>query len=88
MKKIIVTPNGIQELELTAEEVAQRLQHIGPLLREPKNDAKRQVNTPNFKEMEKMWWTNRRAMYAKYYDMFKSYTYGNYARRMYNTRVI
>lgn len=24
MKKIIVTPNGIQELELTAEEVAQR----------------------------------------------------------------
>ena len=24
MKKIVVTPNGIQELELTAEEVAQR----------------------------------------------------------------
>ena len=33
------------------------------------------VNTPNFSEMMKMWAANRKAMYSKYYNMFKSYYY-------------
>ena len=28
---------------------------------------------PNFEEMKKLWWANRKAQYGKYYDMFKSY---------------
>ena len=78
----------LENLYINGEDVAQRLQIIEQRMRGARNNALSLVNTPNFKEMEKMWWTNRRAMYAKYYDMFKSYTYGNYARRMYNTRVI
>jgi hypothetical protein len=38
--------------------------------------------------MEQLWWTNRRAQYSKYYDMFKAPTVGNYARLNYNTKVI
>jgi hypothetical protein len=38
--------------------------------------------------MEQLWWTNRRAQYSKYYDMFKAPTFGNYARLNYNTKVI
>jgi len=31
------------------------------------------VNTHNFAELQKVWAANRKAQYAKYYDMFKSY---------------
>lgn len=37
------------------------------------------VNTPNFGELKKVWQTNRKAMYSKYYDMFRSYPSGNIA---------
>ena len=33
------------------------------------------VNTPNFSEMKEMWKKNRKAMYHKYYNMFKSYPF-------------
>ena len=47
------------------------------------------INTPNFKEMEKIWWTNRRSQYAKYYDMFKSHIPNNeYYRRAVSNRII
>lgn len=78
----------IENLALNGEDVAQRLQIIIPEYRAARNNALSLVNTPNFKEMEKVWWTNRRAQYSKYYDMFKSYSYGNYARVNFNNRVI
>jgi hypothetical protein len=42
-------------------------------VRVARNQALSLVNTPNFREMAQMWWINRKAMYSKYYDMFKSY---------------
>tara|TARA_R110000868_G_scaffold5241_1_gene32076 strand:+ start:1244 stop:2281 length:1038 start_codon:yes stop_codon:yes gene_type:complete len=70
----------LENLYLNGEDVASRLQVILPELKAARNVALSLVNTPNFKEMEQLWWTNRRAQYAKYYDMFKSHTRGNYAR--------
>lgn len=64
----------LENLAMNGEDVSQRLQLIGPLLREAKNDAMSLVNTPNFKEIHDIWWANRRAQYSKYYDMFKSYS--------------
>ena len=78
----------IENLALNGEDVAQRLQLIIPEYRAARNNALSLVNTPNFKEMEQLWWTNRRAQYGKYYEMFKSYSYGNYARVNFNNRVI
>lgn len=40
-------------------------------LRKAKIDAISFARTPNFKEMHKAWQMNRKAMYMKYYDMFK-----------------
>jgi hypothetical protein len=75
----------IENLALNGEDVAQRLQLIIPEYKAARNNALNLVNTPNFREMEKLWWTNRRAQYFKYYDMFKSYQgyngyYGNFGR--------
>lgn len=78
----------IENLALNGEDVAQRLQILIPDYRTARNQALSLVNTPNFKEMEELWWQNRRAQYAKYYDMFKSYQRGNYARTWNNNRVI
>jgi hypothetical protein len=78
----------IENLALNGEDVAQRLQLIIPDYRAARNQAMSLVNTPNFKEMEELWWQNRRAQYSKYYDMFKSYQRGNYARTWNNNRVI
>jgi hypothetical protein len=77
----------IENLALNGEDVAQRLQLIIPEYKAARNNAISLVNTPNFREMEELWWTNRKAQYAKYYDMFKSYQFGNYARN-WNNRVI
>jgi hypothetical protein len=35
-------------------------------------DAKTIVNTPNFAELKKLFESNRKAQYFKYYDMFRS----------------
>jgi len=78
----------IENLALNGEDVAQRLQIIVPDYRAARNQALSLVNTPNFREMEQIWWTNRRAQYSKYYDMFKSYQTGNYTRNWNNNRVI
>jgi hypothetical protein len=53
--------------------VSQKLQLIEQRLRAARNNALTIVNTPDFAEMYQLWQTNRRAMYARYYDMFKSY---------------
>lgn len=78
----------LENLYINGEDVAQRIQIIEQRVKAARNNALSFINTPNFKEMEQLWWTNRKAMYGKYYDMFKSYSYGNYARRNFNNRVI
>jgi hypothetical protein len=59
---------------MNGEDVAQRLQLIVPKLKAARNQALSLVNTPNFRELQEMWMANRKAMYGKYYDMFKSYS--------------
>ena len=79
-----------ENLFINGEDVAQRMQVIEAKLREARNNAISLVNTPNFKEMEKVWWTNRKAMYGKYYYMFMSHSPNNPYLRRYssNNRII
>lgn len=63
-------------------QAAAKLQLIEQRFRAARNNALSMVNTPNFAEMKQLWEMNRRAQYAKYYDMFKRYrwvpyTWGN-----------
>lgn len=79
----------LENLYMNGEDVAQRMTLIDQRLRVARNAALSLVNTPNFKEMQDLWWTNRRAQYSKYYDMFKSYSPNAAFYRYYgNTRVI
>lgn len=64
----------LENLYLNGEDVTQKISLIEQRLRAARNQAVSLVNTPNFKEMKDLWWANRRAMYGKYYNMFKSYT--------------
>jgi len=50
-----------------------KLEIIEMRYRAARNNALSFVNTPNFGEFKKVWEMNRKAMYARYYDMFKSY---------------
>jgi len=78
-----------ENLFLNGEDVSQRMQVVEARLREARNNALSLVNTPNFREMEKLWWTNRKAMYGKYYYMFESYSPNNpYTRGNTNNRVL
>jgi hypothetical protein len=74
----------LENLFMNGEDVAQRLQLIVPKLKAARNAALSLVNTPNFRELEKLWMSNRKAMYGKYYDMFKSYSPNNIYYRDYN----
>jgi len=62
----------LENLYINGEDVAQRIQLIEGRLKGARNNALSIVNTPDFSEMYKLWQTNRKAQYAKYYDMFKS----------------
>jgi hypothetical protein len=64
----------MENLYLNGEDVAQRMQLIEQRLRAARNQALSVVNTPNFRELQEMWWTNRKAMYGKYYNMFESFS--------------
>jgi hypothetical protein len=64
----------LENLLMNGEDVSQKLQYVIGELRGARNQALSLVNTPNFEEMKKLWSANRRAMYGKYYNMFKSYT--------------
>jgi hypothetical protein len=66
----------LENLAFEGENVVQQLQIIAPKLRAARNNALGIVNTPNFSEMAKVWALNRKAMYARYYDMFKHRFYG------------
>jgi hypothetical protein len=55
------------------ENVSNKLQLIEARYREARNKAMSLVNTPNFAELEGVWKANRKAMYDRYYNMFKSH---------------
>lgn len=63
----------LENLVMNDETAIQKLQLIEQRLRAAKYQALSLVNTPNFAEMKQVWAMNRRAQYAKYYDMFRSY---------------
>jgi hypothetical protein len=79
----------IENLFMNGEAVSNKIELIEQRYRVARNQALNIVNMPNFEEMKKLWWANRKAQYGKYYDMFKSYpidpTYFNYYT---GTRVI
>ena len=62
----------LENLYINGEDVAQRMQLIEQKLRPARNNALSIVNMPNFKELKGIYWANRKAMYARYYDMFNS----------------
>ena len=62
----------LENLYMNGEDVAQKMNMVEQRLRGARNNALSIVNTPDFAEMKKLWETNRKAQYNKYYDMFKS----------------
>ena len=62
----------LENLFINGEDVGQKMQLIEPKLRAARNYALTIVNTPDFAEFKRNWELNRRAMYSRYYDMFKS----------------
>ena len=63
----------LENLYINGEDVAQKMQLVEQKLRAARNYALTIVNTPDFAEMRKLWELNRKAMYQKYYNMFKSF---------------
>lgn len=61
----------LENLLMNGEDVTQKIQVIEQRLRAARNNALSLVNTPDFAEMKKLWETNRKAMYGRYYNMFK-----------------
>ena len=62
----------LENLYINGEDVVQKLQLIEQRLKGARNNALSIVNTPDFAEMYQVWKMNRKAMYHKYYDMFKT----------------
>lgn len=67
----------LENLYMNGEDVSQKLNLIEQRFRGARNNALSIVNTPNFKELSQLHDMNRRAMYGKYYDQFKSYNYNS-----------
>ncbi len=65
----------LENMLFAGEPVTNQLGLIEGRFRAARNNALGFVNTPNFQEMQKIWWTNRRAQYHNYYNMFKSGTF-------------
>jgi hypothetical protein len=63
----------LENMIFQGENVSQQLGLIEQRLRASRNNALSFVNTPDFREMRKMWEVNRRAQYHNYYNMFLSY---------------
>ena len=64
----------LENMLFSGENVAQQIQLIQQKLRAARNNALGFVNTPDFKEVQKIWEVNRRAQYHNYYNMFKSHS--------------
>jgi len=63
----------LENLIMNDEPVGQKMALVEARLRAARNYALTIVNTPNFSEMKQVWAANRKAMYGKYYDQFKSF---------------
>jgi hypothetical protein len=63
----------LENMMFDGENVSQKLQYMQGKLRAARNNALGFINTPDFKELQKVWELNRKAQYSNYYDMFKSY---------------
>lgn len=63
----------LENLIMNDEPVGQKLQIVEARLMAARRAAVSMVNTPNFSEMKRVWQMNRKAQYAKYFNMFKSY---------------
>jgi len=63
----------LENLYINGEDVAQKMQLIESKLKPARNNALSIVNTPNFSELKQNWEMNRKAMYSRYYNMFKSF---------------
>jgi hypothetical protein len=63
----------LENLYMNGEDVTQKMNMVEQRLRGARNNALSIVNTPDFAEMKTLWESNRKAMYSKYYDMFKSF---------------
>jgi hypothetical protein len=63
----------LENLMMNDEPVTAKLELVEARLRAARNNALSIVNTPNFSEMKRVWQANRKAQYARYYNMFKSY---------------
>lgn len=61
----------LENLYLNGEDVSQRISLIEQRLRAARNNALTITNTPDYEELKNVWETNRKAMYGKYYAMFK-----------------
>ena len=66
----------LENLFLNGENVSQKLQLVQAKIRPSRNNALSFINTPDFGEMRRVWEKNRKAMYAKYYNMFSSNVWG------------
>jgi hypothetical protein len=60
----------LENLMMNGEDVMQRISLIEQRMRAARNNALSIANTPDYAEMEKLWETNRKAQYARYYAMF------------------
>lgn len=74
----------LENLVMNGENVGERYNLAAGKLRAARNYALSIVNTPNWKEMQKLWQVNRKAQYHNYYNMFKSYYPLSYSRYGYN----
>jgi hypothetical protein len=63
----------LENLFINGEDVGQKMQLIEVKLRAARNYALTIVNTPDFAEFKRNWEMNRKAMYHRYYNMFKSF---------------
>ena len=63
----------LENMLFSGENVSQQMQLIQGKLRAARNNALGFINTPDFKEVQKIWEVNRRAQYHNYYNMFKSH---------------
>lgn len=63
----------LENLFINGEDVQAKMQLIEPRLRAARNNALTIVNTPDFAEFKRNWELNRKAMYHRYYNMFKSF---------------
>jgi hypothetical protein len=64
----------LENLIMNGESITQmQVQLVEDGYKRARNDAKSLVNTPNFAELKKLFESNRKAQYHKYFDMFRSY---------------